>query len=205
MTNDRFISTKETRKMLGVTTKTLNNWDKTGKINTIRSPSGIRLYSLKDIQNILGCTSPIEPRKKIAYCRVSSQKQKDDLERQKDFFKHDFPDHLVVEDIASGINWKRKGLKTILEQSMSGDIEEVVVAHRDRLCRFGFELIEWILESNGVKLTVLDRENSKSPDEELTDDILSIVHVYSCRRMGQRRYKVSKDTTLPEPESEDDV
>jgi predicted site-specific integrase-resolvase len=111
----------------------------------------------------------------------------------------------VVEDTGSGINWKRKGLKTILGQSMSGDIEEVVVAHRDRLCRFGFELIEWILESNGVKLTVLDRENSKSPDEELTDDILSIIHVYSCRKMGQRRYKVSENKTLPECESENHV
>jgi predicted site-specific integrase-resolvase len=205
MNNDRFISTKETRKLLGVTTKTLVNWDKAGKINTIKSPSGIRLYSLKDIQDILGCSVPIEPKKKIAYCRVSSQKQKDDLERQKDLFKHEFPDYIVVEDIASGINWKRKGLKTILEQAMSGDISDVVVAHRDRLCRFGFELVEWILESNGVKLTVLDRENTKSPDEELTDDILSIIHVYSCRKMGRRRYTLQADSIVPKEESEDDV
>lgn len=205
MNNERFISTKETRKMLGVTTKTLVNWSNTGKINTIKSPSGTRLYSFKDIQNILGSNHPIEPKRKIAYCRVSSQKQKDDLERQRDFFRLEFPDFIVVEDIASGINWKRKGLKTILEQAMSGSIQEVVVAHRDRLCRFGFELIEWIFEINGVKLTVLNRENSKSPDEDLTDDILSIVHVYSCRRMGRRRYTVSKDKSIPECETEEDV
>jgi len=165
MENERFISTKETRKLLGVTHKTLVNWDKKGKINTIKSPSGIRMYSFKDVQNILGCDVDIKEKKKIAYCRVSSQKQKDDLERQKDFFRHHYPDYIVV-------------------------------AHRDRLCRFGFELFQWIFERNEVELIVLDRENHKSPDEELTDDILSIIHVYSCRRMGGRRYQIKEDKDL---------
>jgi len=205
MNNEGFISTKETRKLLGVTTKTLINWSKTGKINIIKSPSGIRLNSIKDIQNILGCNIDIKEKKKIVYCRVSSNKQKDDLERQKDFFRHEYPDHLLVEDIGSGINWKRKGLKTILEQSMQGNISEIVVAHRDRLCRFGFELVQWILEINGVKLIVLDRENNKSHDQELTDDILSIIHVYSCRQMGRRRYTVSKNKNLSDNKSEENV
>jgi len=196
MENERFISTKETRKLLGVTHKTLVNWDKKGKINTIKSPSGIRMYSFKDVQNILGCDVDIKEKKKIAYCRVSSQKQKDDLERQKDFFRHHYPDYIVVEDVGSGINWKRKGLRTILELSMSGDVSSIVVAHRDRLCRFGFELFQWIFERNEVELIVLDRENHKSPDEELTDDILSIIHVYSCRRMGGRRYQIKEDKDL---------
>ena len=205
MNNEGFISTKETRKILGVTTKTLVNWSNKGKINTIKSPSGVRLYSIKDIQNILGCNSLPEKKKKIVYCRVSSFKQKDDLERQKDFFRNEYPDHLLVEDIGSGINWKRKGLKTILEQSMQGNISEIVVAHRDRLCRFGFELVEWILEINGVKLIVLDRENNKSEDRELADDILSIVHVYSCRQMGKRRYSMSKNKNLSDDEPEKNV
>jgi putative resolvase len=87
---------------------------------------------------------------------------------------------------------------------MSGDISEVVVAHRDRLCRFGFELIEWIFEINGVKLTILDQENNKSPDQELADDILSIIHVYSCRKMGKRRYSMQKNKDIPNEESDDD-
>jgi putative resolvase len=205
MNNERFVSTKETRKILGVTTKTLVNWSKTGKINTIKSPSGVRLYCFKDIQNILGCDIDIKEKKKIVYCRVSSIKQKDDLNRQTDFFRHEYPDHDVVEDIGSGINWKRKGLKTILEQSMQGYISEVVVAHRDRLCRFGFELIQWIFEINDVKLIVLDRESNKSQDQELTDDILSIIHVYSCRQMGKRRYAVSKNKNLSDCESKKNV
>jgi predicted site-specific integrase-resolvase len=102
----------------------------------------------------------------------------------------------VVTDVGSGINWKRKGLKTILDKAMHRDISEVVVAHRDRLCRFAFELLEWILDQNRVKLVVLDEENGESNDKELSDDILSIIHVYSCRKMGRRRYKNKENTTL---------
>ena len=96
----------------------------------------------------------------------------DDLERQKDFFRDKFTDFDLVTDIGSGINWKRKGLKTILEQSMSGDIEEIVVAHRDRLCRFSY----------GTKLIVLSGNDKKGEmsDTKLTEDI--IIHVYSCRK-----------------------
>lgn len=202
---EKYISTKKTREILGVTTTTLRNWDKAGKISTIRSASGVRLYSVKDIQNILNSNTAFQEKKKIAYCRVSSKKQIDDLKRQEDFFKHKFPDYDVVSDIGSGLNWKRKGLKTILEQAMSGNISELVVAHRDRLCRFGFELLEWIFERNKVELVVLDRDNDKSPNEELTEDILSIIHVYSCRQMGRRRYKVEKDKDLSDCESEEDI
>ena len=144
-------------------------------------------------------------KRKIAYCRVSSKKQEDDLERQKDFFRTKYPDYELVTDIGSGINWKRKGLKTILESAMQGNLSELMVAHRDRLCRFGFELVEWILERNNVKLSVLDREDHKSPDHDLTDDILSIIHIYSCRQMGKRRYKIKEDKNLSNSETEEDV
>ena len=180
---NEYISTKETRKLLGVTTQTLINWDKTGKVNTIKSPTGARLYNKQNIYSIAGIDKNLNIKKKICYCRVSSRKQMDDLGRQQDFFRSKYPDHVLVTDVGSGINWKRKGLKTILEQSMSGDISEVVVAHRDRLCRFAFELIEFILTTNKVKLIVLDDDSSKSKDTELSDDILSIIHVYSCRNM----------------------
>jgi predicted site-specific integrase-resolvase len=201
--NKIYISTKKARQLLGITTSTLINWDKAGKINTIRTPSGLRLYNSKDIQNIIGCDSNFQKKRKIAYCRVSSKKQINDLERQKDFFRSKYPDYELVEDVGSGINWKRKGLKTILDGAMSRDISEVVVAHRDRLCRFGFELLEWIFERNGIKLTVLDRDEHKSPDQDIADDIISIIHVYSRRQMGKRRYSVSKDSNLPESKSEE--
>jgi len=197
---DEYITTKKAVGLLQITPKTLRIWDKESKIRTIRTPSGIRRYNLEDIQNILNSNdSPKEKTKenkqKVCYARVSSQKQMDDLNRQKDFFRTQFPNHLLVTDVASGINWKRKGLQTLLEHSMSGNISEVVVAHRDRLCRFAFELLEWIFNKNGVKLVVLNGNNEQSEDQELADDVLSIIHIYSCRKNGKPRYKKNKEDT----------
>jgi predicted site-specific integrase-resolvase len=196
MSNDEYVNTKKAKDLLQITPKTLRIWDKEGKIRTLRTLSGQRRYNLEDIQNISGRNTLNKKKEKICYCRVSSPKQMDDLDRQTDFFRSKFPDHIVVTDVSSGINWKRKGLKTILDKAMHRDISEVVVAHRDRLCRFAFELLEWILDQNGVKLVVLDEENGESNDKELSDDILSIIHVYSCRKMGRRRYKNKENTTL---------
>ena len=196
MSNDEYVNTKKAKDLLQITPKTLRIWDKEGKIRTLRTLSRQRRYNLEDIQNISGRNTLNKKKEKICYCRVSSPKQVDDLGRQTDFFRSKFPDHIVVTDVSSGINWKRKGLKTILDKAMHRDISEVVVAHRDRLCRFAFELLEWILDQNGVKLVVLDEENGESNDKELSDDILSIIHVYSYRKMGRRRYKNKENTTL---------
>jgi predicted site-specific integrase-resolvase len=206
------LSIKDTRKLLGVTTETLRKWANSGKIGFSETPTGRKLYYKQDVYNIINRTQIQKPKEKskIAYCRVSSQKQKDDLERQKDFFRLKYPKHDLVTDIGSGINWNRKGLQTILEQSMLGNVSEVVVAHRDRLCRFAFELIEFILSKNGVKLIVLNSDSTESTiDKELSDDILSIIHVYSCRQMGRRRYsktdKNKKIENLSESVSEDET
>ena len=187
-----YLSTKETREMLRITGATLRNWDKANKIRTIRTPSGIRMYDKADVLEIIGVDGNTQTKRKICYCRVSSRKQSDDLERQKDFYRSLYPDHELVEDIGSGINFKRKGLRAILESSLRGEIEEVVVSHKDRLCRFAFELVEFILCQNNTKLLVLDRELYKSESEELADDVLSIIHIFSCKEMGRRRYKSKK-------------
>jgi predicted site-specific integrase-resolvase len=206
---DEYITTKQTVQLLNVTPKTLRIWDKENKIRTIRTPSGIRRYNLQDIQNILGGNTPTtkkqDQRKKLCYTRVSSKEQMDDLDRQKHFFKTNFPDHILVTDVGSGINWQRKGLQTILGLAMQRDISEIVVAHRDRLCRFAFELLEWIFYKNGVQLIVLNQDKDQSPDKELADDVLSIIHVYSCRKNGQRRYtKSKKDSSLSNTSTEID-
>jgi predicted site-specific integrase-resolvase len=196
---DEYITTKEAKEISKVTVKTLRLWDKEGKIRTIRTSSNIRRYNIKDIQNIINNSDPDETKEKICYCRVSSREQMDDLDRQKDFFRNKFPTYNLVTDVGSGINWKRKGLTTILDKAMHGDISEVVVAHRDRLCRFAFELLEWIFKRNGVKLVVLNEEKDHSSDKDLTDDILSIIHVYSNRKIGKRtyKYKNKENTSIP--------
>jgi len=121
------------------------------------------------------------------YCRVSSWKQKEDLQRQIDTLQDQFPNHTVFHDICSGLKYKRHGLTRLLEQVQGGLVNEVVVAHKDRLARFGTELIEWILKRAGARLVVLDQA-TLSPAEEVTQDLMAIVHVFSCRLNGKRRY-----------------
>jgi predicted site-specific integrase-resolvase len=181
-----YVPPKEFQKHVGVSIFTLRRWADAGIVDSIRTPSNRRLFKLpttgsektQDSENRGEC---------IVYVRVSSPKQKDDLERQRAFMSAQFPNHRIVSDIGSGINWKRKGLLSILEQSMSGGVREVVVASRDRLCRFSFELLEWIFQKTGTRLTVLESKD-RSPEDELGDDLLSIVQVFCCRRNGKRRY-----------------
>jgi len=202
--NDEYISTPQARALLNVTTQTIRRWANEGKIKFVRTPKGTRRYSKKNIYDILGRDMDTKEKQKIIYCRVSSKKQTNDLERQVNYLQSLYPDYELVTDIGSGINWKRKGFRTILEQSMSGNVEEVVVAHGDRLCRFARELVEWIFSKNKTKLTILDKEEEKSSEQELAEDLLSIVHVYSCRSMGKRRYTSKKNKNVSKSETEGD-
>jgi predicted site-specific integrase-resolvase len=99
-----------------------------------------------------------------------------------------FPNCTIVSDIGSGINWKRKGFISILEQSMQGNIKKIIIAHRDRLCRFAFEFVEWLFNKYGVELMVLNKEDKNTTKNELAEDLLSIIHIFSCRENGKRRY-----------------
>ena len=176
--------------MLGVTLQTIRRWVKEGRLQAIFTPGHTRRYDRQSVELLLGRTiERVEEKRSFTYCRVSSSKQLDDLERQKEFLKSECPNHELVSDVGSGINWKRKGLQKILGLSMQGKVEELVVAHRDRLARFAFDLIEFILSKNGTRIRVLDSDEHKSPENELADDLLSIVTIFSCRNMGRRRYK----------------
>ena len=187
----KYVCGAEIKKILGVSDGTLREWADRGKIKSFRTPGGQRRYEVSDLfKGPSNVTTVVEkPKQGIVYARVSSGKQRDDLDRQVAFLRIKYPDHIVITDIASGINWKRKGLKTILELANKGDIYEVVVATRDRLCRFAFELVEHILSINSVRITVLDA-TEMSPEQELSDDLLSIVQIFCCRRNGRRRYTI---------------
>lgn len=184
------------KKMYRVSTTTLREWADSGKIDSVRTPGGTRLYKLLEGE----CTQIAnrDAGKSICYIRVSSPKQKDDLERQRAYMSARFPDNEIVADVGSGINWRRKGLLALLGRAEKGTVKEIVVASRDRLCRFAFELLEFVLKQRGVTLTVLDSADC-SPEEELSDDLLSIVQVFCCRKNGRRRYshKDAKDQTQP--------
>ena len=177
-----YVSSRIAAKSLGVHANTLRKWASEGKIEFIRTASGQRKYNVKKYLGI------VEKSKVICYCRVSSYKQKDDLQRQIEFMQNQYPNAQIIRDIGSGIHFKRKGFKTILESAINGDKLEVVVAHKDRLCRFGFDLIQWIIERNAGKIMVL-KQTELSPETELTQDLLTILHVFSCRMHGLRSYK----------------
>ena len=209
---DDWITAREASKDFKIRTNTLITWAKEGKIKSFQAKSGRHFYDRKSLQDYFNLPNPSNKkenqrefqREKLCYCRVSSRKQLGDLERQKEHFKTSYPSHSIVTDVGSGINWKRKGLLTILDRAMSGMVEEVVVAHRDRLSRIGFELLKWLFERTNTRLIVEDADSGKSRVQELSEDLMSIVTIYACREMGRRRYESKKDKIEDESESETD-
>lgn len=187
----KYVNTRTACKNLNVHPNTLRNWDRDGKVRTMRTPGGRRLYDLSSLSQ--------SNRSKIIYARVSSKGQSNDLDSQIQYLRTRYPNHELIQDIGSGLNFKRKGLTALLERLLSGDVEEVVIAHRDRLCRFGFELFLTIAEKFNTKIVVLD-DAQQSPHDELVADLLSIVHVFSCRLYGLRKYskKIKEDKDLSE-------
>ena len=201
-----YVKGEKYKKLYSVSTQTLRSWADTGKVESVRTPGGVRLYKLPEAQHLQLQNQAAQL--SISYIRVSSGKQKDDLERQRTFMLDRFPDNEVIADIGSGVNWKRKGLLAILDQANRGNVKEVVVASRDRLCRFAFELLEYILKQRGVQLTVLDSKDA-SAEEELSDDLLSIVQIFCCGKNGKRRYasrsQNAKDKAEPHEGPEGDA
>jgi predicted site-specific integrase-resolvase len=189
-----YIPLRKAVEFLGLHPNTLRKYADEGKIKSIKNPAGQRLYDVESyIRDTVGTTT-------VCYCRVSSAKQRDDLDRQVAYMQSIYPDAEIVRDIGSGLNFKRKGLQTLLVRLMRGDKLTVIVACRDRLCRFGFEIFEFMAEQNGGSIVVL--ENSvHCPETELTTDLLSILHVFSCRMHGLRSYskKIKEDPNILKP------
>lgn len=192
--NNHFLTVKEASRIAGLDPQTLRKLADKGAIKCYRTPSGQRRIDVLSLQSF--CSSaPIDPeksqiqRQNFIYARVSTRKQMDDLSRQIEFIRQPpYFSYRVVTDIASGINFKRKGLSSILDSCLQGTIGEVVIAHRDRLCRFGFELIEQLVQKAGGKIIVLNNNNHRTSEQELTDDLMAIIHVFSCKQMGKRSY-----------------
>jgi predicted site-specific integrase-resolvase len=192
--------------MLGVCQATLVRWEKAGKIRTITSVGGQRYYSRGDVQAIIDAgrstdTTSQAPttstERRIIYARVSSSHQAADLERQVKDLQDAYPDHETIQDIGSGINFARKGFTALLAAVLRREVSQVVVAHRDRLCRFAIDLMERVFEAMGTKLVVhrageADREEGggdtgrDDSTHELADDLLAIVNVFVAKNNGRR-------------------
>ena len=191
LSQKKYFRPEDVSKILKVTTRTLENWTNKGILKCIRTKGNHRRFLMSDIISKLPTEQLDIKKRNICYCRVSTNSQKEDLERQIEYFRHQFPNHEIIRDIGSGINFKRKGFNSILDDAIKGNIGEVVVTHKDRLCRFGFELVLRIIESSNGKIVVLDKKET-SPEKELVDDILSIITVFSTRLYGLRSHSIKK-------------
>ena len=195
--NDQFISPYKIKKKFDVTSNTLRTWAEKDQIRyiRIRDGKGKRLYNIEDVEKIFYGTKLPEHRKKvICYARVSSNHQKEDLGRQIELLQKTYTEAEIIFDIGSGLNFKRKGFQTLLERVNNKEIEKVVVAYKDRLCRFGIELVEWILKKSNTELVVLNQlsNSDESGTSELAEDLLSITTVFVARNNGNRSAKYRK-------------
>ena len=181
-------------KIVGVTPQTLRNWDRSGKLQPHHTSSnGYRYYSEEQLNQVLNIKC--KERIVIGYCRVSSQKQKDDLGRQieniKTYLLAQGKPFEIISDVGSGINCKRKGLLELLKRIERNEVEKVVILYKDRLSRFGFELIEYVALLHGCEIEIVD--NTKSTEqEELVEDLVQIITVFSCKLQGKRAHKARR-------------
>ena len=192
----KYYSAKTVTQILGVTAQTLRNWDREGKLKpSYVKSNGYRYYS-EDL--ILSYTQEKKTKKNlniIGYARVSSKKQSDDLERQvnnlKTYLDTKNQNYEIITDIGSGINYKKPGLRKLIEKINKKEVDVIVVLYKDRLLRFGFELVEYFAELNNVKIEVLDKID-KNQDQELVEDLVQIVTVFSCKLQGKRKKKTKE-------------
>lgn len=180
----------EIAKLLDVSVTCVRKWSDDGRLKFSINAAGTRYYDPDDLYHEGKAKEDVKTGKRdIFYCRVSSNHQKEDLERQIERAKELRPNAEIVKDIASGLNWKRKGLRSVIKRAIEGEVGKIYVFHKDRLCRFGFEILQYIFELHQVQLLVLDSENHKSREQEMSEDVLEIMHVFSCSLYGKRGHK----------------
>lgn len=189
------LSIKEASEFLGVSTDTLRRWERAGKITSVRTSGGHRRYEQKELIKLKSFKNT-EDRLTIAYCRVSSSDQKEDLERQienvSNFCIARGYRFKVISDLGSGLNYNKKGLKELIELICSSSIDRIVINYKDRLIRFGFEMIEQLCSIYNVKIEIINMTNDKTYEEELVEDVLSVITVFSARLYGSRSHKSKK-------------
>ena len=191
----KYYSIREFSKIIGVSAQTLRNWDNNGKLHPHHTTaSGYRYYSDEQLNQIIN-VKPNYNRITIGYCRVSSHKQKDDLERQIDSVKTYLiakgQPFEIISDIGSGMNYKKRGLQELIKRISGNQVERVVVLEKDRLLRFGFELVEYIASLHNCEIEIMDH-TEKTEQQELVEDLVQIITVFGCKLQGKRANKAKK-------------
>jgi predicted site-specific integrase-resolvase len=181
----------------------LQKWDREGKLKAFRTPTDRRYYVHDQYLSYIGHKAIVK--KIVTYCRVSSSGQKKDLQSQKAAVEQFCIANgkaiaFNLEDVGSGLNYKRKNFILILEMVERGEISEIIIAHKDRLVRFGFEWFEKFCADHGCTITVMNAQ-SMSPEAEMTKDLLAIIHCFSSRLYGLRKYKKNIADMISESET----
>lgn len=187
--NNSYMTRKDASSMLGIHYLTLYKLAEKKEIETVKIGSR-QLYNVNKYLQSKKIMNINQIRRKVCYCRVSSLKQKEDLNRQIEQMTKKYPEYELIKDIGSGLNMNREGLNKIIDYAIKGEIEILVIAYKDRLVRFGYEMIERIIKeySNGIIL-VENKKEEETPMIELSKDIVSIMNVYVAKMNGLRKYK----------------
>lgn len=191
----KLVTISEAAEALGVTATTLRRWEASGKLVPARTEGGARRYDMAVLRPELFLTKP-KGRKTIAYARVSSHDQKNDLDRQKQVLEMYCAaqgwQFEVIADLGSGMNYNKKGLKRLLNEIIEGEVGRLVITHKDRLLRFGAELVFAICEAKEVEVLIINKGEDTSFEEDLASDVLEIITVFSARLYGSRSRKNAK-------------
>ena len=184
---------KDFAELLGVSVKTLQRWDRDGILKANRTPTDRRYYTYDQYLQFKGIQTENDIRDTVIYARVSTRNQKDDLQNQVEFLKQfcnakGIIVNQCVEDFGSGLNYNRKKWNRLLDEVMANKIKTIVISNKDRFIRFGYDWFEKFCEKFNTKIIIVNNE-TLSPNEELVQDIISILHVFSCRLYGFRKYK----------------
>lgn len=186
----KLVSIGEAAKHFGVAQSTLRRWDDEGTLVAKRTKNGHRRYDLSEVTPHPLNTPAKLDRKTIAYARVSSRDQKDDLKRQAQVLelycaKQGWSFETIT-DLGSGMNYKKKGLKTLLDDILNNKVERLVITHKNRLLRFGVELVFMLCEARDVEVVIINQGEELSLEQELAQDVLEIITVFSARLYGSR-------------------
>ena len=188
---------------VGVSISTLQRWDRTDVLKSKRTPTNQRYYTDEDLNKVLNLEDETKSkRKNVGYCRVSTQGQKQNLENQQEFVSVYSLSHGVIldeiyTDIGSGLNYKRKNWSNLLKQVENNEIDKIYVTYKDRFVRFGYEWFEDFCAFHGTEIIVLNQKQT-SPEEELTEDLLSILNIFSERNNNFKKYKAEINKELKE-------
>ncbi|MBE9187986.1 IS607 family transposase [Microcoleus sp. LEGE 07076] len=186
---NRLISIGELAELKAVSVDTIRRWEKEGKLESVRTDGGHRRYRLSDfVEQKIGKT--------IAYARVSSHDQKADLDRQdavlSGYCQSFNWEYEVIRDLGSGMNYRKKGLTKLISTILDGEVARLVITHKDRLLRFGSELIFSLCEYHEVEVVILNKKEDATFEEDLASDVLEIITVFSARLYGSRSSKNKK-------------